>query len=132
MDKEALYAQIDQSPEDWALYLLLADIYEDHGGYPAADCLRRMASQGKRPNTCGSTVRNNLTYDWWVLTPDGAGDVPFARLPMSLFLSLNLTLGHKYSEYCYEFPTRRAAMEALYTAKYKVLRMKKKVLAALK
>ena len=122
----AFYLVLEDHPDDWVTLLALADWYEERGEPDAADCLRWAARNGASP-FCYH-VNSNLKFSapvwhdgwfWWAVDEpyhgrDWGHDAS-CRLPQALWAKLRHTFNYNPAVFK-EYPTRRAAYEALIDA----------------
>jgi hypothetical protein len=62
-----IHAELDETPDNWALRFLLAEWLEEHGNGADADCQRWMLKCQKCPEP-GRPMRENAFWDnwhWW-------------------------------------------------------------------
>jgi hypothetical protein len=103
---DAFFATLTQAPGDWLTRSALADWYEENGLDRAADCVRWMVRQQRRPSV------NAAGMAFWF---DAEQPMPWteraAHLPRALFQALSYTHGF-YALYA----SLRQAEEALHAA----------------
>jgi uncharacterized protein (TIGR02996 family) len=123
---DSLYLTLDAEPGDRVTMLALADWYEEHDQPDAADCLRWTVEGRLWPflyrrdgamAVCCQTWHDR--WFWWAVSDKDYGrdwgHAPECRLPFALWKRLKHTF--KYDPAVFkEYPSRRAAYEALFAA----------------
>lgn len=112
-DLEALFAALESGPEDWPLYLVLADLYEECGDTDAAACLRWQAKERKRPYRW--RMEESIGWTWFDASRVATDHDPESNLPHGLHALLR---GGNYAAAGREreFDSLRAAQDALIAA----------------
>lgn len=115
---DAWHEMLDADPDDFAIRGLMADWYADQGDPAAEDCLRWQVGERKRPYKPPEVAPGGLVQ--WYDGDYGNGYDPESDLPAALWSELRggETWGHRSSKdpRWVEYPTRRAAEEALLAA----------------
>jgi uncharacterized protein (TIGR02996 family) len=130
---DAFYLALDESPGDPVTTLALADWYEEQGNSRAADCLRWAAENARWPFQYrkGGPVKVfsqkfHEGWYWWAVA-DSSADLDWGaeadwghprecRLPRPTWERLKyISPGYQPSVFK-EYPSRRAAYEALFDA----------------
>jgi hypothetical protein len=122
----AFFLSLDESPGDQVTLLALADWYEEQDQSDNAGCLRWLAATGLYPFHYwrdGGLAKNSRDWHdgwyWWALDHPSAGadwgHPLYCRLPEQVWRKLRRTF--EFEELVFkEYPTRRAAYEALFEA----------------
>jgi uncharacterized protein (TIGR02996 family) len=122
----AFYLALDEMPGDRVTMLALADWYEEHGEISAAECLRWLVEYGLYPFRYrkGETVQHSPPawhegWYWWAVENSQARrNWRYPRsccLPQALWDRLKHYFDYPPSVFK-DYPTGRAAYEALFTA----------------
>jgi hypothetical protein len=133
---DALYRALDEGPGDPVTVLALADCYEERDDAKAADCLRWTAKVHRWPfrywNNGRVVIQSNNWHDgwyWWTLEDaswaDHWGHPKECRLPGPLWKLLRHSFDYPPAV-LKEYPTARAAYEALFEAWRKYRRRARK------
>jgi hypothetical protein len=120
---QAFYLVLDENPGDQVTLLALAGWYEEHDQPIAADCLRWAARHSAWPfryrANGGLIVSSAVWHDgwfWWAIDDPFRGrdwgHEPNCRLPAPVWNELRHTFNYDPAVFK-EYPTRRAAFEAL-------------------
>ena len=121
---DAFYHSLDESPDDATTLSALADWYEERGDTDRAACVRWTIRRGIHPvrfvrdNAQAVTVRGVSWRDawyWWVIDERNWAEVRACRLPPKLWNRLAHSFPYEPGVFK-DFPTRRAAYEALFEA----------------
>jgi uncharacterized protein (TIGR02996 family) len=120
----AFYLVLDETPADRTTLCALADWLEEEGDLPSASCVRWTIRRGLHPirfsraNSWRAAVQGSSWHDgwyWWAIDePNWVEEKP-CRLPPALWNRLDHSFPY-VPGFFKEYPTRRAAYEALFEA----------------
>lgn len=123
---DGFYLALDEKPSDLHTILVLADWYDDQANTTASSCLRWLSRRSLFPykyrksdsrlNVHGPSWNDD--WVWWChegQTQDGWGYPRTCRLPRDLWVLLPHHFAYPPSVFK-EYPTRRQAYEALFSA----------------
>ena len=121
---DAFYLTLDETPDDRPTLCALADWFEDQGDLSSSTCVRWTIRRGIYPIHFDRDASETITergvswhdgWYWWVIDRPNYAPEKSARLPPALWNLLSHSFRYAPSVFK-EYPTRRAAYEALFDA----------------